>query len=74
MGVTELIEHLSAAVVEASQPGRFYLVSRSEGLVYVDEVWDEDTGDPETVETLLAMTPAEARDLAFTILEAGLGE
>lgn len=68
-----LNEHVEAAFVKASRPGRFYLVSRSEGFVYVDERWD-DTGDPESVETLLTMTPAEARDLAFTILEAGLAD
>lgn len=64
---------MEAAVVEASRPGRFYLVSRSEGVVSVDECRD-DSGDPESVDTLLTMTPAEARDLAFTILEAGLGD
>lgn len=68
-----LHEHVEAAVVEAWPPGRFYLVSRHEGMVSVDERWD-DTGDPESVETLLTMTPAEARDLAFTILEAGLAD
>lgn len=68
-----LHEHVPAAFVEASRPGRFYLVSRSEGFVYVDERWD-DSGDPESVETSLTLTPAVARDLAFTILEAGLAD
>ncbi|WP_100514691.1 hypothetical protein [Mycobacteroides abscessus] len=68
-----LREHVEAAAIEASRPGRFYLVYRSDGFVSVDERWD-DTGDPETVEALLTMTTAEARDLAFTILEAGLGD